>query len=308
MTTGVGEPTVDLPVATDEHFPRDDVMDSESPSSRSALGTIRDWGLRYLKTHPLQSLDTVGGQVQLGARTVQYLIGDLFTVKFQWREFIQQAAFMAGTSFLPTILVTIPLGVTLSIEFAVLAGQIGATSLAGAATGMFSIRQGASLSSAILLAAAVGSAVCADLGARTMREEIDAMAVMGVSPVRRLVVPRFLAVIMIGLALTGWTCFFGFLAGYMFNVYMQDGTPGSFVDTYASFATPGDYILAFVKSVIFGSIVAVVACQKGLSTRGGPAGVANSVNAAVVESILLLMMVNVVLSQLYILIFPRATL
>jgi phospholipid/cholesterol/gamma-HCH transport system permease protein len=308
MTTDVGEPTVDFPVATEELLPQDDPIDSEPVISRSALGTIRDWGRRYLKTHPLQSLDTLGSQVQLGARTVQYLIGDLLTLKFRWREFIAQAAFMAGTSFLPTVLVTIPIGVTLAIQFAILAGQIGATSLVGAATGLFTIRQGASLVSAILLAAAVGSAVCADLGARTMREEIDAMAVMGVSPIRRLVVPRLLAVIMIGLALTGWTCFFGFLAGYMFNVYMQDGTPGSFVDSYASFATPGDYMLAFVKSVIFGCIVAVVACQKGLSTRGGPAGVANSVNAAVVESILLLMLVNVVLSKLYILIFPRATL
>ncbi len=64
-------------------------------------------------------------------------------------------------------------------------------------------------------------------------------------------------------------------------------------------------VVALVKAVIFGAIVAVVACQKGLSTAGGPTGVANSVNAAVVESILLLMIVNVVISQLYIMMFPR---
>lgn len=161
---------------------------------------------------------------------------------------------------------------------------------------------------AMLLAAAVGSAVCADLGSRKMREETDAMEVMGVSVIRRLVVPRFAAVIVVGLALTGWTCFVGFLAGYTFNIYMQDGTPGSFVETFASFARTDDFALAFVKSIIFGAIVAVVSSHKGLTTRGGPAGVANSVNAAVVESILLLMVVNVAVSQLYILIFPRATL
>jgi phospholipid/cholesterol/gamma-HCH transport system permease protein len=196
----------------------------------------------------------------------------------------------------------------LSIQFSLLAGQVGATSLAGAATGLAVIRQGAPLVAAILLAAAVGSAVCADLGARTMREEIDGMKVMGVSPIQRLVVPRFVALLMVAIALTGVTCFVGFVAGYMFNVYMQNGTPGSFVATFASFATVGDLVLALVKSVVFGSIVAIVSCHKGLDTRGGPAGVANSVNAAVVESILLLMVVNVVMTQLYVIVFPRESL
>jgi phospholipid/cholesterol/gamma-HCH transport system permease protein len=281
---------------------------ADRPAERSALREIRDWARRYLDNHPLASLHTVGGQVVLAILTVQQLIVDIVTRRFQLGEFVRQAAFMAGTAFTPTLFVTIPFGVTLSIQFSLLAGQVGATSLAGAATGLAVIRQGAPLVAAILLAAAVGSAVCADLGARTMREEIDGMKVMGVSPIQRLVVPRFVAVIVVGIALTGVTCFVGFVAGYMFNVYMQNGTPGSFVATFASFATVGDLVLALVKSVVFGAIVAIVSCHKGLDTRGGPAGVANSVNAAVVESILLLMVVNVVMTQLYVIVFPRETL
>ncbi len=272
---------------------------------RSAVREIQDWGRRYLRSHPRQSLDTLGGQVLLAARTLRYLAEDVVKRRFQGREFVQQAAFMAGTAFVPTLFVTIPIGVTLSIQFSLLAGQVGATSLSGAATGLAVIRQGAPLVAAILLAAAVGSAVCADLGARTMREEIDAMEVMGVSPIQRLVVPRFVAVILIGVTLTGLTCFVGFIAGYLFNVYLQNGTPGSFVATFAAFATVSDLVLALLKAVVFGAIVAIVSCYKGLDTRGGPAGVANSVNAAVVESILLLMVVNVVMTQLYVLIFPR---
>lgn len=275
---------------------------------RSAIREIGDWGRRYLQSHPLTSLRTVGGQVVLGLRTVQYFFADLFAGKFMVEEFVRQAAFMAGTAFIPTLFVTIPIGVTLSIQFGLLAGQVGATSLSGAATGLAVIRQGAPLVAAILLAAAVGSAVSADLGSRTMREEIDAMEVMGVSVIRRLVVPRFAAVILVGIALTGLTCFVGYLAGYVFNVYMQNGTPGSFISTFASFATVGDLVLALAKSVVFGAIVAIVSCHKGLDTRGGPAQVANSVNASVVESILLLMLVNVVMTQLYILVFPRVSL
>ena len=277
------------------------------PSAQTGDGvaTIGAWSASYVRRHPQASLATVGEQFVLAVRTLQYLVVDLVTGRFQWQEFIRQGAFMAGTAVVPTVLVALPIGVTLSIQFALLAGQVGATSLAGAASGLAVIRQAASLTAAVLMAAAVGSAITADLGSRTMREETDAMEVMGVSVIRRLVVPRFAAAVMIGVALTGMVCFVGFLASYLFNVYFQEGAPGSFVATFASFATTGDMIVALVKAVVFGAIVAVISCQKGLSTVGGPTGVANSVNAAVVEAILVLMIVNVAISQLSILMFPR---
>lgn len=269
---------------------------------------MTDWLLQYLKNHPIQSLGTGGSQVVLGVRAIQYLFADLSRGRFLVGEFIDQTAFVASAAFLPTVFVTIPVGVTLSIQFSVLVSQVGASSLAGAATGLVIIRQAAPLVAAMLLAVAVGSAVCADLGSRTMREEIQAMEVMGVSPVRRLVVPRLAALMTVGVLLTGITFFVGYVAGYIFNVFLQNGTAGSFIATFSSFSDVGDMWLAFAKSIVFGMIVAIVSCQKGLDSHGGPAGVANSVNAAVVESILLLMFVNVVMSQLYVILFPRQAL
>ncbi|OKH84890.1 ABC transporter [Mycobacterium sp. ST-F2] len=286
------------------------MTDQAQPRGLAKWGAIAeaiDWVKRYLQNHPIASLSTAGGQIVLGLRTLEYLFFDIIKGRFQVREFLDQAAFMAGTAFTPTVLVTIPISVTLSIQFALLAGQVGASSLSGAATGLVVIRQGAPLVASLLLATAVGSAVCADLGSRTMREEIAAMEVMGVSPIQRMVVPRLVALVLIGVLLTGVTSFVGYLASYMFNVYLQNGTPGSFIATFSSFSTVGDLALAMVKAVVFGVIVAVISCHKGLDTRGGPAGVANSVNAAVVESVLLMMIVNVVMSQLYILIFPKTS-
>ncbi|WP_078278387.1 MlaE family ABC transporter permease [Mycobacteroides franklinii] len=272
------------------------------------IRTLGDHGARYLRHHPIAALTTVGEQFVLGVHTLRYFATDLVTGRFQWAEFVRQAAFMAGTAVMPTVLVALPIGVTLSIQFALLAGQVGATSLAGAASGLAVVRQAASLVAAMLLASAVGSAMTADLGCRTMREETAAMEVMGISVVRRLVVPRFAAAIVVGIALTGVVCFVGFLASYLFNVFVQGGAPGSFVATFASFATPADLLLALLKAAVYGVIVAVIACQKGLASHGGPTGVANSVNAAVVESVLLLMIVNVVISQVYTMLFPRAVL
>ncbi|MCV7064823.1 ABC transporter permease [Mycolicibacterium farcinogenes] len=272
---------------------------------RDTSSRVVQFGAGYLRRHPVAALATVGEQVGLGLTTIRFCVTDLVAGRFQWAEFVRQAAFMAGAAVMPTVLVALPIGVTLSIQFALLAGQVGATSLAGAASGLAVVRQAASLVAALLLAAAVGAAMTADLGCRTMREETAAMEVMGVSVVRRLVVPRFAAAIVVGIALTGVVCFVGFLSSYLFNVYVQGGAPGSFIATFASFATTGDMLLALFKSAVYGAIVAVVSCQKGLAAGQGPAGVANAVNAAVVESVLVLMIVNVAVSQLYTMLFPR---
>ncbi|WP_109530327.1 MULTISPECIES: MlaE family ABC transporter permease [Nocardia] len=278
------------------------------PARSSAGEEIAVWSRGYVRRHPAASLETLGRQVLLGGRAVRYLVADTWTGKFPFGEFVHQAAFMVKTSVVPTVAVALPVSATLSIQFGLLAGQVGATSLAGAASGLAVIRQSAPLVTAILLAAAVGSAICSDLGARTIRDEIDAMEVMGVSALRRLVVPRLAAGIIVAMALTGFSCFIGFLAGYLFNVYVQDGTPGSFMATFSSFATAGDLYLAMVKAAVFGTIVTVVACEKGLNTKGGPGGVANSVNATVVASIILLMVVNVGFTEMYTILFPRTTL
>ncbi|MFJ1454850.1 ABC transporter permease [Nocardia wallacei] len=279
-----------------------------APRTSAPVGRITSWGSGYLRRHPIASLETVGAQFVMGVRAVQYLVADIATGRFAFHEFVRQAAFMVKTSYVPTVAVALPISATLSIQFGLIAGQVGATSLAGASSGLAVIRQAAPVVTALLLAAAVGSAICADLGSRTIREEIDALQVMGVSVIRRLVVPRVAAGVVVAVGLTGLSAFVGFLAGYLFNVYVQGGTPGSFVATFSSFATIGDMYLAVVKAVVFGLIVTVVACQKGLSTKGGPGGVADSVNATVVASIVLLMVVNVGFTQIYTMLFPRAAL
>lgn len=274
----------------------------------SPLGEAAAWTKGYARRHPIASIETVGSQFILGLRALQYLVLDIIRWRFPFGEFVEQAAFMASTAMLPTMCVAIPIGVTLQIQFALLAGQVGATSLAGAASGLAVIKQGAPLVAALLMASAVGSAICADLGSRTIRDEVDALEVMGISAIRRLVVPRLAAAVVVGVALTGLVCFIGFLAGYLFNTFAQEGAPGSFVTTFASFATVGDLVLTLIKAVVFAAIVAIVACDKGLTTKGGPAGVANSVNATVVASILLLMITNVVFTQMYVLLFPKVAL
>src|SRR5690606_33542561 len=155
-----------------------------------------------------------------------------------------------------------------------------------------------------MIAGAVGSAICADLGSRTIREEIDAMKVMGVDPMRRLVAPRLGAAMIVSVLLCGFVVFVGFLTGYIFNIFAQGGTPGSYIATFSSFAVTLDLLVTLIKSLLFGQLAAIIACDTGLNTRGGPGGVANSVNTAVVMSAVMLFGVNVIYTQVYNTLFP----
>src|SRR5689334_25369367 len=140
---------------------------------------------------------------------------------FQLREFVQQTWFIASVTILPTALVAIPFGAVIALQLGSLTAQIGAQSFTGAASALAIVQQASPLITALLVAGAGGSAVCADIGARKIREEIDAMEVLGVNPIQRLIVPRVLAAMVVSVLLNGLVSVVGVLGGYFFNVVLQ---------------------------------------------------------------------------------------
>ncbi|MFC9874563.1 MlaE family ABC transporter permease [Nocardia salmonicida] len=280
------------------------VQSTESPPTRSRVSEAVDWTKGLWDDHPKKSLETFGRQITMGIEAITELFVAIFRRRFPFDEFVRQSAFMASVAAAPTLLVAIPIAVIVSIQVGAVAGQVGATSFIGAANGLGIIQQGAPLVTALMIAGAVGSAICADLGSRTIREEIDAMKVMGVDPLRRLVAPRLGSAMLVSFLLCGFVVFVGFLTGYMFNIFAQGGTPGSYMSTFASFAVTRDLAVALLKSVLFGLIASIIACDCGLNARGGPGGVANAVNSAVVSSTVMLLGVNVAITQIYAAVFP----
>ncbi|OJF84958.1 ABC transporter [Nocardia seriolae] len=278
--------------------------DQGSPPSASRMNAAVDWAKGYWQDHPKRSLETGGRMMTMGVSAVAELFIAIFRRRFPFGEFIRQCAFMANVAAAPTLLVAIPIGVIVSIQVGSVAGQVGATSFIGAANGLGIIQQGAPLVTALMIAGAVGSAICADLGSRTIREEIDAMKVMGVDPMRRLVAPRLGAAMLVSVLLCGFVVFVGFLTGYIFNIFVQNGAPGSYIGTFASFAITTDLVVALLKSLIYGLLAAIIACDAGLNAKGGPGGVANAVNTAVVMSAVMLFGVNLIITQLYNSLFP----
>lgn len=228
----------------------------------------------------------------------------IFRRPFQLREFIQQGWFIANVTILPTALVAIPFGAVIALEFGSIARQLGAQSYTGAGSVLATVQQAAPLVTALLVAGAGGSAICADIGARTIREEIDAMEVLGVSAVQRLVVPRVLACMMVAVLLNGMVSVIGVLGGYFFNVVLQGGTPGAYLASFSALAQISDLWVGELKGLIFGFVAAIVACYRGLNPPPGPKGVGDAVNQSVVITFLLLFVVNFVVTLIYLSIVP----
>lgn len=265
-------------------------------------------GVEAMRGRSRTAVVTSGNLVVLGVSSVWALITDILARRFSWQEFMLQAWFMTRVSLLPTILVAIPFGVITSVQIGAVANQIGATSFSGAVNGIGVLRQGAPLVTSLLIAGAVGSAICSDLGARTVREEIDALKVMGISPVQRLVAPRILASAVVALLLTVIVAMTAMTTAFIMNVGSGTISSGAYLDSFVSFSRPADFVLAEVKALVFGFIATVVSAHKGLNASGGPKGVADAVNQAVVLSVILLAGANVALTQAYVMLFPQAML
>ncbi|WP_374999453.1 MlaE family ABC transporter permease [Aeromicrobium sp. CTD01-1L150] len=229
-----------------------------------------------------------------------------FTTPFQAREFVEQAWFVARVTMMPAILVSIPFGAVISLQVGNLTGQLGAESFAGATAVLATVREAAPIAAALIIAGAAGSAICSDLGARKMREEIDAMEVLGIDPVARLVVPRALATVAVALLLNGIVIAAGIAGGYYFIVIAQGGSAGAFLSSFTALATLPDIYVAMVKAGCFGFIAAIVGAHKGLNAAGGPSGVGRAVNETVILAFMLLFLLNTIITALYFQVVPQA--
>lgn len=248
-------------------------------------------------------LRPVGTAGKLFAFALDVLRG-LFRRPFQLREFLQQAWFIASVTIVPTALVAIPFGAVIALQVGGLIKQFGAQSFTGSASVLAVIQQAGPIATALLIAGAGGSAIAADLGARKIREELDAMMVLGIDPIQRLVVPRVLACMLVAFFLNGLVSVVGVSGGYVFNVILQDGTPGAYIASFTALAQLPDLYIGLIKSLIFGLIAAIVASYKGMNAGGGPKGVGDAVNESVVITFLLLFVVNFVLSTIYLQLVP----
>jgi phospholipid/cholesterol/gamma-HCH transport system permease protein len=236
-------------------------------------------------TKPVRAL---GGFFSLSLDTLV----TMFRPPFAWRELLLQSWFVARISMLPALLLVLPWSVLITFTLNTVLMEIGASDFSGAGASLAVVTSMAPVSNVMVISGAAATAICADLGARTIREELDALRVMGIDPIQALVVPRVLAATTVTLLLAGPVTVVALVVTFFFSVSVQHVSPGAFVDHLTLFVDIRNVIVSVLKSTIFGMTGGLIACYMGTTVTGGPAGVGRAVNETVVYSFVAMFLIN----------------
>src|SRR6195952_2304011 len=218
--------------------------------------------------------------------------------RFPFEELLLQTWYTIRVCTIPALMVSIPFGVILALQVGVLAQQVGAVSFTGAGNTLAVVRQASPIITALMLSGVAGSAICSDIGSRKIREELDALEVMGISVTERLVLPRALCTVIVAVLLNGVVMFFTIMTTLLITTVAMNLSPGSYLASVATLARPSDLALSLVKAAVFGVICTVVAAHKGMTVTKGPAGVGDAATDAVAMNFVLLFAANFVISQI----------
>lgn len=268
---------------------------SATPTDGSLIDGFRQ-GLR--EREKVVYFGQARGMASLLERMIRSFIDSLVHRRFPVEELLIETWYTIRVCTLPALAVSIPFGVVLALQVGVLAQQVGATSFTGAGNTLAVIRQAAPMITALMLSGVAGSAICADLGARKIREELDALEVMGINTVERIVVPRAIAIVVVSMLLTGVVMFFSIITTLLVSVALLDLAPGTYLASVDSLASMADLWLALIKAAVFGVICVTVAAHYGLTVKAGPAGVGDAVTTSVVVNFVLLFSANFAISQI----------
>lgn len=145
---------------------------------------------------------------------------------------------------------------------------------------------------ALMLTGRVGAAMAAELGTMKVTEQIDALRTLATHPVDYLVVPRLLAMLMAAPLLTAQSVVIGIFASYLVGVHLLGIDGAYYLANMVKFTTPSDVVTGLIKALVFGGIIALVSCFKGLNTRGGAEGVGRATTEAVVVSSITILILN----------------
>ncbi|PQM48688.1 putative phospholipid ABC transporter permease protein MlaE [Mycobacterium talmoniae] len=242
----------------------------------------------------------------MAAAVIRYIVQDVISLRFPVGETTNQCWSLYKVTALPALLMAIPFGGMVAVQTSGLINQVGAASIVGAASGVGVVRQGAPLTAGLLMGGAAASAIASDFGARAIREELDALRVMGVDPVRNLVVPRVVALVILAPVLMAVIIASAVIASFILAITVSDVTSGSFWASFGAFAKMVDVWFAIGKAVVFAAIVGIASSLKGIEAKGGPRGVADAVNAAVVVNVVGIVIANLVITQVQAMFFPMA--
>ncbi len=255
----------------------------------AAIGTIVIETCRHIK-----------GVSVLFFQTLYWLLIGPFKKKFPKRQSISEQMVFAGIqSVIIVFFVAFFTGIVIAMQSAYQLSQLGATIYVAAMVSVSMARELGPVLTALVVTGRVGAAITAELGSMKVSEQIEAMETMALNPVRFLVVPRFLALIIMLPCLTIFGDIIGIAGGFLVGVFNLGLNPYRYIDFSFDYMAWMDVWTGIVKSFIFAIIISIIGCYMGLNTRGGAEGVGKATTVSVVTSFILIILFDCVLTGIF---------
>lgn len=250
---------------------------------------------RQIGSGTLLAVNAIGDLTVLLARVLTAVVCEP-----QRRRTVVAQLYHIGYLSLPVVILTgISTGMVLAVQAYVTLSRVKGETMTGVMTNYAVIAELAPVLTGLMLAGRVGSSVAAELGSMKVTEQVDALQVMGTDPIAYLVAPRFLACVLLlpvlvaicaatGIAAADW------LAGSVWEI-----DQGAYWEKHRQYVDTFDILASLFKGLVFGGIISLVACRKGLQTEGGAAGVGHACTEGVVTASILILVSNFVMTLVF---------
>ena len=216
------------------------------------------------------------------------------------RETIEQMDILGFGSLIIIILTGTFTGMVLALNSANTLQKFGVQNVTGVLVATGLIRELGPVLTCLMLAGRVGSGIAAELGSMLVSEQIDAMRALGTDPIKKLVAPRIIALVTMAPVLTIICNFVGVLGGLLISITLLHQPSSVYISSAQDAVTFNEVLGGMIKPTVFGFIIAIIGCYKGLSTTGGTVGVGRSTTQSVVVASIMIIAVDFLLSKIII--------
>lgn len=227
----------------------------------------------------------------------------VFTPPFKTYRILSQAKRVGPGSFLVAGLVAFFIGMIMTLQMAYQMIAMSAEIYIPSVVAVSLTRELVPVLTSLIVAGRVGAGITAEIGSMTVTEQVDALRAFAVNPVRYLVVPRFLGLVIMLPVLTVFADLIGMMGGFVICVYKLYISPTLYFAMITEAVTVKDIVTGLIKTVFFGGIIALVGCHQGLNVESGAEGVGRSTTASVVISFLLIITADCLFTAIFYFIF-----
>jgi phospholipid/cholesterol/gamma-HCH transport system permease protein len=227
-----------------------------------------------------------------------------FRRPFEGRAIITQIDSLGVASLGIVATTSIFIGMVMAVQFAFGLRKFGGMEYTGRVVGLSFARELAPTFTAVIVGGRIGAGMAAELGSMAVTEQLDAVRALGADPLKKLVLPRLAASIVVMPILAAMALVLGFSGAMMVTDYQFNIPAGFFLRSALGTVTMKDFVSGLFKTPFFGAIIALVGCHFGMTTRGGTAGVGNSTTRTVVVISIAILVADFWLTKITILAWP----